>query len=400
VGRVKLLDGLRGACLILMTITHLHFGREYLVGYMHIKQLGFADSAQGFIFLSGLLVGLVGMRQYGREGMAPVRKRYWWRAAELYGWHLALLLVILLASRLLPFGWVAWRDWLQQLFGDGGAYAIAAAGLLYQPTYLDILPQYMLYILAAPLAIRLVAEGRTGIALAVTLGLWLVAQAGLLATPVAWLDRAIVIGGTDITLRAAFNPLGWQLAFFSGLIIGCLLQGGAVRTEEIFPRRSPALAQLAFGLLVACMVLRLALTFGLLDEHSIGQLAGVERRSDLGLLPTLNFAALAYLIGWLVSAAPHAEDGRLRRLSRMLRDLLGHPWLMMLGRHSLMVFVYHVLMIYMLRWLDARLGGIPDPWFSLMALGAIASLFLVAALLDSRRSAAPRPTAVPATAQA
>ena len=81
-GRVKLLDGLRGACLILMTITHLHFGREYLVGYLHIKQLGFADSAQGFIFLSGLLVGLVGMRQYGREGIAPVRKRYWWRAAD------------------------------------------------------------------------------------------------------------------------------------------------------------------------------------------------------------------------------------------------------------------------------------------------------------------------------
>jgi hypothetical protein len=397
---VKLLDGLRGACLILMTITHLHFGREYLVGYLHIKTLGFADSAQGFIFLSGLLVGLVGMRQYGREGMAPVRRRYWWRAAELYGWHLALLLIILLASRLLPFGWVAWRDWLQQLFGDGGAYAIAAAGLLYQPTYLDILPQYMLYILAAPLAIRLVAEGRTGIALAATLGLWLVAQAGLLATPVAWLDRAIVIGSTDITLRAAFNPLGWQLAFFSGLIISCLLQGGSVRTEEIFPRRSPAPAQLAFGLLVACMVLRLALTFSLLDEHSIGQLASVERRSDLGLLPTLNFAALAYLIGWLVSAAPHAEDGRLRRLSRMLRDLLGHPWLMMLGRHSLMVFVYHVLMIYALRWIDARAGGIPDPWFSFMAVGVIASLFLVAAALDARRTVAPRPTALPATAQA
>ena len=84
VGRVKLLDGLRGACLILMTITHLHFGRDYLLGYLHVEQLGFADSAQGFIFLSGLLVGLVGMRQYGREGMAPVRKRYWWRAAELY----------------------------------------------------------------------------------------------------------------------------------------------------------------------------------------------------------------------------------------------------------------------------------------------------------------------------
>lgn len=399
-GRVKLLDGLRGACLVLMTITHLHFGREYLLGYLHIKQLGFADSAQGFIFLSGLLVGLVGMRQYGREGLAQVRRRYWWRAAELYGWHLALLLVILLASRLLPYGWTAWRDWLQLLFGDGGAYAIAAAGLLYQPTYLDILPQYMLYILVAPLAIRLIADGRTGLVLAATLGLWLVAQAGLLTTPIARLDQAIAIGGTDITLRAAFNPLGWQLAFFSGLIIGALLQGGTLRTEQIFPPQNPVFAQLALGLLLACMAVRLALTFGLLDQQAVSQLAGVERRADLGLLPTLNFAALAYLIGWLLSAGPETGDGRLRWLAGGLRRLLGHRFLMMLGQHSLPVFAYHVLLVYALRWLDARLGTIPDPWFSLMALGAIASLFLVAAALEARRNAVPRRQGVPAAARA
>jgi hypothetical protein len=39
--------------------------------------------------------------------------------------------------------------------------------------------------------------------------------------------------------------------------------------------------------------------------------------------------------------------------------------------------------MYSLRYVDARLGPIPDPWFSLIGVAAIASLFLVAKLLNS-----------------
>jgi hypothetical protein len=184
-----------------MTITHLEFGQGYLLTYLHFKQLGFADSAQAFMFLSGLLVGIIGARQYARAGLSVVARRNSRRALELYGWHLGMLLLILGASRLLPDAWLAWGDWLQHLFDGGPAYAAATAALLYQPAYLDVLPQYILYLLGAPLLVGLVATGRAGVALACTLGLWIVTQAGLHAAPTAWLERAVVIGGTDVVLR-------------------------------------------------------------------------------------------------------------------------------------------------------------------------------------------------------
>ena len=82
----------------------------------------------------------------------------------------------------------------------------------------------------------------------------------------------------------------------------------------------------------------------------------------------------------------------LRSLGAFANRLLGHPWLSMLGRHSLPVFVYHVLLIYLLRLVDTQAGGIPDPWYSLLALAAIGTLGIPAYLLDYRR----RLIAVPA----
>lgn len=386
-GRITVLDGLRGACLVFMTITHLEFGRPFLLGYAHFKHLGFADSAQAFIFLSGLLVGIIGLRQRSRAGDAPVARRYRVRALELYGWHLALLLVVLTASRLLPGAWAAWDVWLAHLFEDGAAYAVATAGLLYQPTYLDILTQYILYLLAAPLVLRMIAEGRTGLVIAGMVVLWLAAQAGLHLAPAAWVERTVVIGGVDVVLRSAFNPLGWQLAFGAGLVIGALFERGDLTAGRLFPPRGGLLPQIALGVLLGLMALRLSVAAGLMDAATNERVGEMARRQDLGLLPALNFAALAYLTGWLLAAAPDRGEAWLRHLGRGLRNLFGHTWLVTLGKHALPVFCFHVVLMYALRYVDWRLGGVPDPWFSLAALAAIASLFLVAAALEARRRA-------------
>ena len=93
-GRIDILDGLRGWCLVFMMITHLHINGDFLLGYLHFNQLIFADSAQAFIFLSGLLVGLVGVKQHRRDGIMPMTRRYWGRALELYGWHLGLVVAV------------------------------------------------------------------------------------------------------------------------------------------------------------------------------------------------------------------------------------------------------------------------------------------------------------------
>lgn len=391
-GRISILDGLRGWCLVFMMVTHLHINGDFLLGYAHFNQLTFADSAQAFIFLSGLLVGLVGVKQYRRDGITPMTRRYWGRALELYGWHLGLLVTVMTLVWLVPASWFAWRDWLQHLLVAGDAYASATAALLYQPTYLDILPQYILYLLAAPLAVYLVAHGKSGFVLAGSIGLWLMVQLGLDAPLADWLQEGIRLSGQHVTLRAAFNPLAWQILFVTGLILGGLLVRGEIDADRLLAARHGLFLQLVLGLLALSVVLRLALpylTAG--DPELAARFRPFEDRQALGLLRLGSFAALTFLLAWLLTAAPNSRHPWLQVAGTNAHRLLGHPWFSRLGRHSLPVFVFHVLLIYMLKLLDMQLGGIPDPWYSLLALGAIASLGLPAAALDARRRLAASP---------
>lgn len=384
--RISILDGLRGWCLVFMMVTHLHINGDFLLGYAHFNQLTFADSAQAFIFLSGLLVGLVGVKQYRRDGITPMTRRYWGRALELYGWHLGLLVAVMSLVWLVPPSWFAWRDWLQHLLVAGDAYAGATAALLYQPTYLDILPQYILYLLAAPLAIYMVAKGKSGFVLAGSIGLWLAVQLGLDAPLAAWLQEGVRLSGQHVTLRAAFNPLAWQLLFVTGIVLGGLLVRGEIDSDRLFAPRHSLLLQLVLGLLAVSVVLRLAIPYLSAADPVLAEgFLLFEDRQDLGLLRVGSFAALALLLTWLLAVAPTSRQPWLNVTGAAANRLLGHPWFSMLGRHSLPVFAFHVLLVYLLRLVDMQLGGIPDPWYSLLALAAIGSLGIPAALLDARR---------------
>lgn len=393
-GRIDALDGLRGLCLLLMTLTHLSFAGDFLLGYLHPRHVGFADSAHAFIFLSGLLVGTTGMRQHARGGDGPAQaaRRCRRRALELYGCHLGLLLVIVATSRLLPGAQSSWSGWLEHLFEGGPAYAAATATLLYQPAFLDILPQYVLYLLAAPVLVRLVAAGRARLVLAGSLLLWLAAQAGLRPWAVALVEQFLSAGGTEVVLRGVFNPLGWQLAFNAGLLLGALLERGYLRPERLFPRHGGAPLRLALGTVSGLAAMRLAWDAGLLGDQLEALVSTLASKQDLGPLAVLSFAAWAYLTGWALVAAPQAAHAGLRAAGRAFRAAVDHPWLAALGRRSLPVFALHVLLCYGARYAYDRLGGIPDPWFSLAAVGVLAALYLPVLLPTGRR----RPTATPA----
>jgi hypothetical protein len=382
VGRIGALDGLRGWCLVFMMITHLHVNGAYLLGYLHFNQITFADSAQAFIFLSGLLVGLIGVKQQGREGTGPVAGRFWRRALELYAWHLALLVLVLALAWMAPAGWFAWRDWLQHLLVQGGPYVGATATLLYQPTYLDILPQYILYLLAAPALVHLVAKGRAGLVLALSLGVWLAVQLGLDAPLAAWVQEQVRFSGQAVTLRTAFNPLAWQLLFVLGLVLGGLLARGELPVKRLLTGRGRMLGEMVLGLLVLTMAVRVALQLGTPDAAWLERLRPFEDRQSLALLRLVSFAGVAYLTAWLLASAPDSGRTWVRRAGTAARHLLGHPWFGRIGRHSLPVFAFHVVLVYLLRLLDTKIGGIPDPWYSLLAFGAILSLGVPALILD------------------
>ena len=56
--RFDLIDGMRGYFLVFMLINHLVFARGFWLVEINHRQFAFVEDAQGFVFLSGLLIGI------------------------------------------------------------------------------------------------------------------------------------------------------------------------------------------------------------------------------------------------------------------------------------------------------------------------------------------------------
>ncbi len=383
--RMPVLDGLRGFLILFMTWNHLWFEQGFLLARFHFGELGFVTSAQGFIFMAGLMVGLVYGRQQLERGPRPVRERLWRRTAVVYAWHLALLTAIVLAIRLLDDTRPAWGRFLGLLYDDGWAYALAGAALLYQPTYLDILPQYVFYLALAPLLLHLALSGRAWLVAAGSVALWQFVQMGGHLPVVATVEALLRYGETDLVLRSHFNPLAWQLLFVSGLLLGAAAASGRLEPERLLRPERTELLKAALFVLAVLALWRIAISAGLPSPEMFARIQAFERRGELGPVFPIAFAATLYVVAWLLVAGPRAASPLARRTARFLRSLWGHPLLVIMGRHPLPVFVWHVLLVYAQVLFEQRLGPIGDPWSSLLALAVVALLPLPALLAEARR---------------
>src|SRR5277367_2597685 len=77
------LDALRGLFLVWMTLTHLPTRLSEVVN----QPFGFVSSAEGFVFLSGMLVAILYIHKAQEDG-PEVRSKLWKRALKVYGYHL------------------------------------------------------------------------------------------------------------------------------------------------------------------------------------------------------------------------------------------------------------------------------------------------------------------------
>ena len=80
--RMPELDALRGLFLVWMALTHLPTRFSELVN----QPFGFVSSAEGFVFLSALLVARLYIRQAMVDGQG-LRVKLWRRALKIYGYH-------------------------------------------------------------------------------------------------------------------------------------------------------------------------------------------------------------------------------------------------------------------------------------------------------------------------
>ncbi|WP_297753430.1 OpgC domain-containing protein [Hydrogenophaga sp.] len=313
------LDALRGLMLVLMTLTHLPTNLAGPTG----QPLGFVSAAEGFVLLSAYMAGKVYAGKARRQGDATMTTAFLLRALKLYACQIALLLfaftVIAGIGLLLREGAVT--SLLGFYLEKPTLALVGAALLLYNPALLDILPIYILFMLASPLVLlHGNAHGWRGV-LALSLAVWFGAQFGL--GPAAY---HLATGWFDMPLRyrdmGAFETLAWQFLWVLGLWLGSLhSQPGAAPTR--FPRWMVAAA---LALALVAFVWR----------HGVGQtpvpgLSPVNLMFDkwhLGPLRLLNVMALLVL-------AMHFAPWLRRELPR---------WgvLETLGRAALPVFCAHL----------------------------------------------------------
>jgi len=337
------LDTLRGLFLVAMTVDHFAIFRSFAFG-----SFGYTSVAEGFVFLFGLVAGMVYGKTARSDSFGAMRRKTRRRALVFYGTHLSLYILLLVLSVTAARWGAVFKQWAPLFGKDPKLSILLGATLLYQPTHLDILPMYVLFLALAPLAIRSCLEGKSWVVWAASLSLYVLAQRDV---PISLLFAVT----EPLPVRLGFlDPFAWQLLFYAGLCFGVPDH----EENPSIPRHRPLL--LAGCALVS--ILLLGCRHGLL-ELPWGSGPDQFGRSELRPLRLLNFAAVAYLVSWGLSASWKNR---------------GVPLLAFLGRHALPVFAYQTLMVYLLHPVFpefARLAPFPK---GILSAAAAASLFVPA----------------------
>ena len=309
--------------LVFMAITHLPTWFSAHVG----QPLGFVSAAEGFVFLSAYLVGSVYARMATTRGMAAMRHALWDRAVKVYAVHAGLLLFLFWC--LVPIAEMRGAEAITNLasFYREDPQTALAAGLLllYNPPLLDILPMYVVFLLASPILIGWGSRRGWSALFATSIILWMFAQ--FHGGRVVYEAIASLV---DMRLpyeqTGAFALLAWQLLWLVGLYFGVRsVDEGANKHEGILWARP-----LWWTAVVMALVL-------LVWRHAVGQVpfgdnAALNALFDkwfLGPLRLFNFALLAIII-------MHCRPA----LGAWARN----STIAMLGRASLTVFSAHLVL--------------------------------------------------------
>src|ERR1700748_1652588 len=166
-------DALRGLFLVWRTLTLLPTRMSDLFN----QPFAFISSAEGFVFLSALLVGRVYMRQ-ALEDVGSLRSKLWKRALRVYAYHVSLLLLAFtFAAAFAVYRHHAALEHLLDFYIAHPAVAIVGSLLLiYCPPLLDILPMYVLFLLASPFAFSIAVKRSWRPVIAGSTLIWLLAQ--------------------------------------------------------------------------------------------------------------------------------------------------------------------------------------------------------------------------------
>ena len=233
-GRDLRIDLLRGLAVLAMVIDHIA-GPSKLYLISGGNQF-YTSAAEGFIFLSGLTVGLVYRHIAERQGLAIALRRLLARAWNLYLLAIGLTLVLLPVSEMLRLPWAVGIEESSPL------QVVWAVLSLHQTYYLvDVLALYVVLMLAAPLAQFLMHDGRTWVLVMLSWLIWAGFQFFPRQSELPW-----TTDGNNL-----FHLSAWQVLFFTAMVIGYHRQRLARLLPRVWQLHLLTLTGLGFAVLVA-----------------------------------------------------------------------------------------------------------------------------------------------------
>jgi hypothetical protein len=237
-GRDPRLDMFRGLALVMIFINHVP-GTIYET--FTNRNFGFSDSAEAFVFMSGMAAGLAYSGGFRTGHLWSAIMRVWARARQLYFVHIAITMLCLaiFAGAALWFEMpvVLLKNNVEPVIRYPLQSLIGIPLLTHQLGYLNILPLYTALLLAAPLFI-LIGLRRPWIMLAISITTW--ALAGQFRINLPNFPNS---GGWF------FNPFSWQILFVVGLLSGMAMKRGTSFIPYIRMLYAAAAAFLVFILL-------------------------------------------------------------------------------------------------------------------------------------------------------
>ncbi|MEH2479071.1 hypothetical protein V1282_002428 [Nitrobacteraceae bacterium AZCC 2146] len=280
-GRDLRIDACRGIALWCIFLDHVP---NNIGSWLTLRNYGFSDVAEVFIFVSGVTCTLAYGKALRCEGWTSVINRTLRRSWDIYVAFLLLTLACAILVHLAGGGRLADESNTRIMLDQPGATLAHAAMLQYRPVNTDVLPIFvLLHLLFAPLLWLLLRLPN------VTLGASLALYA--LVHVFGWTMPAWPNG------HWAFNPLAWQLL----VVLGAwwMIEGERVR-PWVTSRTAlvPAVLYLVFSLIIA-LSWRIKPLEALVPQALLKLLYPMDK-SNLDPLRLLHFLALAILAVWFV----------------------------------------------------------------------------------------------------
>jgi hypothetical protein len=320
------LDLLRGLGLWMIYLDHIP---DDVVSWLTLRNYGFCDAAEFFVFISGYLLGFIYVPIVASGHFMPALKRLWLRVWQMYVAHIILFLVFTaqIARAARRFDNPMYKDEfnIANFLAHPDVLIGKALTLQYKPVDLDVLPLYIVLIAVSPFVVWCLVR-RPNLTLSGSVVLY------VLARYFDWNLPSYPNGATWY-----FNPFAWQMLFFFAAWCG---RGAGAQFKRLLRSRvvfAVAIAWILFAFVIV-MTWHSAYLGSLVPKWLIKVIYPIDK-TDLDMFRFTHFLALALVITRYL----HRDWAGLK--SNWLRPLV------LCGQHSLPLFCLGVFLSFGAHWI-------------------------------------------------